>query len=61
MLRAVQTLTMLDVQHSCDLVSSLGGYTHLASDPACGDGPPPAPFASALPREEFAATLPIGK
>ena len=61
-LRAVQTLTMLDVQHNCDLVWSLGGYTHLASDPACGDGPPPAPFASALPaREEFAATLPIRK
>ena len=61
-LRAVQTLTMLDVQHNCDLVWSLGGYTHLASDPACGDGPPPASFASALPaHEEFAATLPIGK
>ena len=26
-LRAVQTLTMLDVQHNCDLVRSLGGYT----------------------------------
>ena len=26
-LRAVQTLTMLDVQHNCDLVWSLGGYT----------------------------------
>jgi hypothetical protein len=40
----------------------LDGFTHLASDPACGDGPPPAPFASALPaREEFATTLPIGK
>ena len=37
-LRAVQTLTMLDVQHNCDLVWSLGGYTHLASDPASGDG-----------------------
>ncbi len=61
-LRAVQTLTMLDVQHNCDLVWSLGGYTHLASDPACGDGPPPAPFASALPvPEELAATPPIGK
>jgi len=61
-LRAVQTLTMLDVQHNCDLVWSLGGYTRLTSDPACGDGLPPAPFPSALPsREEFAATLPIGK
>ena len=36
-LRAVQTLTMLDVQHNCDLVWSLGGYTHLASDPASLD------------------------
>jgi hypothetical protein len=26
-LRAVQTLTMLDVQHNCDMVWSLGGYT----------------------------------
>jgi hypothetical protein len=26
-LRAVQTLTMLDVQHNCDLVWNLGGYT----------------------------------
>lgn len=26
-LRAVQTLTMLDVQHSCEMVWSLGGYT----------------------------------
>jgi hypothetical protein len=61
-LRAVQTLTMLDVQHNCDLVWSLGGYTHLASDPACGDGPPPDPFASSLlGHEELASTLPSGK
>jgi hypothetical protein len=61
-LRAVQTLTMLDVQHNCNLVWSLGGYTHLASELARGDGPPPAPFASGLPgRDAFAATLPIGK
>src|SRR5262249_58870517 len=26
-LRAVQSLTMLDVQHNCELVWSLGGYT----------------------------------
>ena len=48
-LRAVQTLTMLDVQHNCDLVWSLGGYTYMASDPVSGDRPPPAPLASALP------------
>jgi hypothetical protein len=27
-LRAVQTLTMLDLQHNCELVWNLGGYTH---------------------------------
>ena len=32
-LRAVQTLTMLDVQHNCDLVWSLGGYTRPAAQP----------------------------
>ena len=26
-LRAVQTLTMLDLQHNCELVWNLGGYT----------------------------------
>jgi hypothetical protein len=33
-LRAVQTLTMLDVQHNCDLVRSLGGYTREGPEPA---------------------------
>ncbi len=37
-LRAVQTLTMLDVQHNCDLVWSLGGYTLPASDAAAASG-----------------------
>jgi hypothetical protein len=61
-LRAVQTLTMLDVQHNCNLVWSLGGYTHLASEPASGGGCPPPPLASVLPaREEFATGLPVGK
>jgi hypothetical protein len=32
-LRAVQTLTMLDVQHNCDLVWSLGGYTRDSTIP----------------------------
>jgi hypothetical protein len=31
-LRAVQTLTMLDVQHNCDLVWSLGGYTRAETE-----------------------------
>ncbi len=48
-LRAVQTLTMLDVQHNCELVWSLGGYTRLATETGCGDGPPPAPFATVSP------------
>jgi hypothetical protein len=54
-LRAVQTLTMLDVQHSCELVWSLGGYTHLAVDSAAGNVPPPAPFAAAAPAREVLA------
>ena len=37
-LRAVQTLTMLDVQHSCDLVSSLGGYSRPDAEPAAPAG-----------------------
>jgi hypothetical protein len=39
-LRAVQTLTMLDVQHNSELVWSLGGYTPTASSngPARGPG-----------------------
>jgi hypothetical protein len=32
-LRSVQTLTMLDVQHNCDLVWSLGGYTRSDNEP----------------------------
>ena len=40
-LRAVQTLTMLDLQHNCELVWNLGGYTHpeqAGIEP--NDGPP---------------------
>jgi hypothetical protein len=39
-LRAVQSLTMLDVQHNCELVWNLGGYTVSAT---------PAPEASEEP------------
>ena len=35
-LRAVQSLTMLDVQHNCELVWDLGGYT-AAPEPAAPD------------------------
>jgi hypothetical protein len=38
-LRAVQTLTMLDVQHNCDLVWSLGGYTRPTSESPATDHP----------------------
>ena len=61
-LRAVQTLTMLDVQHNCNLVWSLGGYTHLASD-SNSDNPHPASFfaGNSHAGEPFAVTLPDGK
>ena len=32
-LRAVQTLTMLDLQHNCELVWNLGGYQQIEQDP----------------------------
>jgi hypothetical protein len=40
-LRAVQTLTMLDLQHNCELVWNLGGYTRPEAAPANGN---PAPL-----------------
>jgi hypothetical protein len=39
-LRSVQTLTMLDVQHNCDLVWNLGGYTRSDSEPETREGSP---------------------
>ncbi len=42
-LRAVQSLTMLDVQHNCELVWSLGGYTAAEPGTTESDTPPPAP------------------
>ncbi len=44
-LRAVQTLTMLDLQHNCELVWNLGGYTH--ADQAGTDLPAGSPHAGA--------------
>jgi len=40
-LRAVQTLTMLDLQHNCELVWSLGGYTRPGPGTAEPDAQPP--------------------
>ena len=65
-LRAVQTLTMLDVQHNCELVSTLGGYTRAPAQPAPGDhhtAPVVAEAAAAgLPEEGAPAeTLRTGK
>jgi hypothetical protein len=40
-LRAVQTLTMLDLQHNCELVWSLGGYTRSEPGGAEPDAQPP--------------------
>jgi hypothetical protein len=39
-LRSVQTLTMLDVQHNCDLVWSLGGYTDTDNEPEAREACP---------------------
>ncbi len=48
-LRAVQSLTMLDVQHNCELVWALGGYT----SPEPGGAEPEArPPASLLRRDD---------
>jgi hypothetical protein len=40
-LRAVQTLTMLDLQHNCELVWNLGGYTRPEPGTAEPDAEPP--------------------
>jgi len=55
-LRAVQTLTMLDLQHNCELVWNLGGYTRPEAGTAEPDVQPPR---SPLHRQDqaLAATL----
>jgi hypothetical protein len=40
-LRAVQSLTMLDLQHNCELVWSLGGYTRPEPGGSEPDAQPP--------------------
>ena len=49
-LRAVQSLTMLDLHHNCELVWNLGGYTR----PDTGDSEP----ERATPRPSFASPRP---
>ena len=53
-LRAVQSLTMLDLQHNCELVWKLGGYTR----PEVGDAEPDAqpPTRPPLHQEDHALT-----
>jgi hypothetical protein len=45
-LRAVQSLTMLDVQHNCELVWSLGGYTVAEPGGAEPEAQPPGSLLS---------------
>ena len=56
-LRAVQTLTMLDLQHNCELVWNLGGYVHPEQ---AGVEPGSAPARSAVVSEEEKLTDPVG-
>src|SRR5262249_5716433 len=54
-LRAVQSLTMLDVLHNCELVWSLGGYT--GAEPGTTDSETSEPGPSARPAEPTVASL----
>ena len=56
-LRAVQTLTMLDLQHNCELVWSLGGYTR--TDQA-GIEPNSGPTQTDLPGQSHEVGQPLG-
>ena len=61
-LRAVQTLTMLDVQHNCDLVWNLGGYTSSEAESTPRDHLPTSPEQATTPdHRHFAARLPTEK
>ncbi len=54
-LRAVQSLTMLDVQHNCELVWNLGGYT---AAPEPEDRPDDA---EPRPEEQGVPTIPLAE
>jgi hypothetical protein len=55
-LRAVQTLTMLDVQHNCELVWSLGGYRLPDSEAGPGESEPPTAQPTSHEEREVEAT-----
>jgi hypothetical protein len=55
-LRAVQSLTMLDVQHNCELVWNLGGYTR--AEPR-GDEPDASPSADGAHHDDQSVS-PVG-
>jgi hypothetical protein len=56
-LRAVQSLTMLDLQHNCELVWKLGGYTR----PELGDAEPDAQPPTRPPSRQEDHALTAGK
>jgi hypothetical protein len=56
-LRAVQTLTMLDVQHNCDLVWNLGGYTLPDAEDGTSETEPPTAQPEPQEDREVEATV----
>jgi hypothetical protein len=59
-LRAVQSLTMLDVQHNCELVWNLGGYT-TAAEPASTESDEPPSDADARPEAQGVPSIPLAE
>ncbi len=59
-LRAVQSLTMLDVQHNCELVWNLGGYTS-ASEPAASESDEPPSDSDARPEAQGVPSIPLAE
>ncbi len=58
-LRAVQSLTMLDVQHNCELVWNLGGYT-TAPEPTTDSDEPPAD-SDVRPEAQGVPSIPLAE
>jgi hypothetical protein len=56
-LRAVQTLTMLDLQHNCELVWNLGGYTHPEQGGIEPNGAPPRSAAPSQDEEPVSSSM----
>jgi hypothetical protein len=59
-LRAVQSLTMLDVQHNCELVWNLGGYT-TALDAAATESDDPPADAETRPEAQGVPSIPLAE